>query len=234
MKTSCKSCLPLFYLNGFVNKNKLDPESVFLKSSCLDPLPPPPLSAFLHLCQFLQGWRVGLLVCPGKHQFDSQCLKSQWHCSIPPDKALKRKRLLLTRVNSIHHRCRWGEVVHEHMLPVWTSMWALPCTASGVRERQCPMVCFWMALCLFPGCSSISAGSDLSLFQGLTIIHIFRSQWLKPPNKWIHTYWWNDILGIGVSPNNTAVIHYVSINKGWPSVKTTNSTKMQISFWKLN
>lgn len=42
----------------------------------------------------------------------------------------------------------------------------------------------------------------------------------------MRTYCWNDILGISVSPNNTTIVHYVSIKKWCPKVKEQTGTQM--------
>lgn len=102
-----------------------------------------------------------------------------------------------------------------------------PAQPPGSEIDNVPWLVFEGLSACSPAVPPSVQGLTYLSFKGLTIIHIFffNLEWLKPPNKWIHTYCWNDILGVGVSPNNTAVIHYVSINKGCPSVKTTNGTK---------
>lgn len=78
----------------------------------------------------------------------------------------KQITYLLLAISEIEVWKAWG------VLPVWTSACVLPRTASGVRHRNCSLACFWKALRLLPGCLSVSAGADLSLFQGSMTIRV--------------------------------------------------------------
>lgn len=136
----------------------------------LDHLPPPLLSVFQHLCQSWQGWRVGLPVCLGKHQFDSPCLRSQWHRSIPPGKALKINRLPTYYWPLVKLRCGWHEVCylsgHQHVF--------CPARPQGSDTGTAP----WLA---FERLSACCPAVSLSL-QGLTYLS-FKDRWQYRFNK---------------------------------------------------
>lgn len=53
-------------------------------------------------------WRRGLTICPAMRPFHRSGLRSQWHCSVPPDNSLKRLLVNLLQF-MMQELVRWWE-----------------------------------------------------------------------------------------------------------------------------
>ena len=108
------------------------------------------------------------------------------------------------------------------VLPVCTSMCFLPSSASGVLGLNCSLARFRaMALLLASCCLCISIGSGCAVCQRYTYYStspflLYRTLYSfrligSDFQYWVSTYNRYDVLGICVSPDNSTIIHDVSI-----------------------
>lgn len=119
-------------------------------------------------------------------------------------------------------RCGWDEMCylsgHQRVF--------CPARPQGSDTETAPWLVFERFSAYCPAVSLFPEGLTYLSFKD-------RRQYafnkVEAPNKYqiVHTYCWNGMLGVSVSPNNTTIIHYVSIKEWRPNIK--EQTEMQMT-----